>query len=146
MQFRNANVLDYLNKILQESVGCPSDVTYDHIHKGKKESRELTKVTLVNFRSNADREKAFNVLKDKTLKDTSGCSLSCKRARTAQQKNRNDILFKAEELVKKSCKKNEKIKIDFKNRYVTCNSQMACEQDRESVRGNFVDDFTQQHF
>ena len=28
--------VDYLNKILQESVGCPSDVTYDHIHKGKK--------------------------------------------------------------------------------------------------------------
>ena len=85
----------------------------------------MTKVTLVNFRSNADREKAFNVLKDKTLKDTSGCSLSCKRARTAQQKNRNDILFKAEELVKKSCKKNEKVKLDFKKRCVLCDEDIV---------------------
>ena len=138
--------VDSLNKLLSDTVGCASDVSYDHIHKGKRDSRELTKVTLINFRSNSDREKAFLLLKDKSVKDSSGSALSCKRARTMQQKNRSDVLFKAEELINKSCSQGERIKIDFKNRCVTCNSQIAFEQDRESIRGNFVGDFTQLHF
>ena len=105
--------------------------------KGKVDSRMASKVSLIEFRSNSDRDKAFKILEKKTPTDTTGTTLVCKRARTMNQKNRNDKLLQAEDMIKKSCNNGDIIKIEWKERQVTCNKVPAFTQDRDSPAGSF---------
>ena len=91
--------VECLQKILRETPGCPLPANFDHVHRGKRDERVPTKVTLIEFCSNTDREYVFEALKSSSLKDAPGAMIVCKRARTAMQKQRNDSLIKAEGLV-----------------------------------------------
>ena len=50
-----------LEQLFSGVPGCPSPVFFDHIHKGKAGERSVTEVSLVEFRSNADHEKTFEL-------------------------------------------------------------------------------------
>ena len=54
-----------LEAILSETVGGPKPVGVEHAHKGKRDERAPTKVSLFEFRNRADREVALQLLSDK---------------------------------------------------------------------------------
>ena len=133
-----SNRLVSLEKILRESSGCPLQIRFDHIHRGKPDQRVVTKVTLVEFASNADREFVFKALKDTQLKDGTGAKIVYKRARTTLQKNRNDNLIKAEGLIKTRVGSSGKlVKIDWENRQVVLAEEVLFSQSRDSISENF---------
>ena len=64
-----------LEKLIRENPECPATVGFDHIHRGKRDAREPTKVTLLEFLSYSDREKAFKYLQSKDALDITGAKL-----------------------------------------------------------------------
>ena len=131
----------HLEKLFSDVSGCPSPVYFDHIHKGKAGERSVTKVSLVEFRCNADREKAFQLTKDLEFKDGSGAKLGCKRARTNLQKQRNDALVGAERALKEKLGASADVKIDWENRRVVSKGEPAFEQKRGEVSGVYLAKF-----
>ena len=130
-----------LEDCMNNVIDCPAHVGIEHVHKGKKGSREVTHVSLIEFRSNADREKAFEVLSSEVVKDEKDGSLMFKRARSSVQKQRNDFLVKACDLIKKKAPAGKEVKIDWKNRKVLCQGEDAFIQDRELSGGSFANSF-----
>ena len=110
-------------KVIEDALGklpgCPSHQGIEHIHKGLKDARVPTKVSLIEFRSNNDREVAIRMLLNSHEKDLTGANIDFKRARTALQRQRNDNLVKAEALMKKAAKDTDQVKIKtrVKNQY-----------------------------
>ena len=102
-----------------------------------------TGVTLVEYKTNQDREKAFVLLSGKTMKDSAGSSIVCKRGKTQMQRDRNSKLQKAEEEIKKQCTHGETVKIDWKERSVTCQDVAAYTQDKDGLSDNSLSPFTQ---
>ena len=101
----------------------------------------------MEFASNNEREKAFALLKDGPKpKDGKGAELTIKRARTSQQRDRNDRLFKAKDLITKSCKYGEEVKIDFEHRQILCKNVPAFIQNKDDAGGNFLPPFEQLYF
>ena len=133
-----SNRVACLEKILRETSGCPLQTRFDHIHRGKPDQRVVTKVTLVEFASNADREFVFKALKDAQLKDGTGAKIVCKRARTTLQKNRNDNLIKAEGLIKTRAGSSANlVKIDWENRQIVLGEEVLFSQSRDTTSGTF---------
>ena len=133
----------HLEKLFADVPGCPIPLSIDHVHKGKAGERTPTKVSLVEFRSNTDREKAFNLVKDLEFKDDSGSKLACKRARTNLQKTRNDALVEAEGFLKKKVDVPGDIKIDWKNRQVVTKDDVpAFVQQRGESSGSYQSVFS----
>ena len=126
---------------MNETPGCPSFVACETICRGKGDARVPTKVTVVEFKNNADREKALTLLTDKQLKDKTGASIVCKRAKTASQRDRNFKLQKAEEEVKKLCKSSQTVKIEWKDRQILCNGVPAFIQNKDDSSGIFLPPF-----
>ena len=114
---------------------------FDHIHRGKAGERSVTKVSLVEFRCNADREKAFELTKGLDFKDGSGAKLGCKRARTNLQKQRNDALIGAEKALKEKLGIPGDVKIDWENRRVVSKGEPAFEQKRGEASGIYLSQF-----
>ena len=129
--------VDYLNKVLRDNPGTCLPVRFEHVHKGKRDERVPTKVSLIEFGSNADREAVFKILQGLDLKDNSGAKVTCKRAKTVLQKQRNDSLVKAEGLIKSKAESGATVKIEWEKREVSCNGVTAFSQFRESASGNF---------
>jgi hypothetical protein len=130
-----------LNGFVGASEGCPLPIGIDHIQKGRAGERVPTKVSLIEFRSNSDREKAFNLLKDRDLKNADGSKLTCKRARTSFQKQRNDELITAEKLLKEKHESPSDVKINWQERSVDIKEVAAFLQNRNSTTGKFTDPF-----
>ena len=59
------------------------------------------------------------------------------------QRDRNGKLQKAEEEIKKQCTHGETVKIDWKERSVTCQDVAAYTQDIDESSENFLSAFTQ---
>ena len=121
---------------------CPVIMAIDHIHKGKRDERIPTKVSLIEFRSNGDREKALKKLEDRDLKDSTGSKLTAKRARTNLQKQRNDLLIKAESLIKVKHRQLDEVKINWRESQVVVKNVPAFCQDKEGSSGSFLPPFT----
>ena len=105
-----------------------------------------TKVSLIEFRSNNDREVAIRMLLNSHEKDLIGANIDFKRARTALQRQRNDNLVKAEALVKKAAKDTDQVKIKWQERQVECNANPAYIQNKEGNSGRFLAPFSDLHF
>ena len=129
--------VDYLNKILRDNRGTCLPVRIEHVHKGKRDERVPTKVSLIEFGSNADRETVFKIFQGLELTDNSGAKVVCKRAKTALQKQRNDNLIKAEGLIKAKALSGATVKIEWEKREVNCNGETAFSQCRDSASGEF---------
>ena len=119
--------------------GCPKIVSCETIHKGKRNARVPTHMTLVEFQTNSDREKALVLLEGKAMTDSSGASLVSKRAQTATQRERNMKLQKAEEEIKK--KTSEAVKIEWNERQVLCKGVPAFIQNKDDSGGKFLAPF-----
>ena len=130
-----------LEAILTEAVGCPKCIGIDHIHKGKRDERTPTKVSIVEFRNRSDREVAFRLLSGKQLTDDTEAKVSCKRARTGLQKQRNDKLIKANDVLKQNCVSQDLVQIDWKERRVLVNATPAFVQGQETAEGSFLPPF-----
>ena len=130
-----------LEKIFADISGCPRPVNIEHVFKGKAGERSVTKVSLLEFRSNAEREKAFALVKGLNLQDNSGAKLACKRARTNLQRQRNDGLIAAEGNLKKQFGEPGEVKIDWEHRQVKCKGEPAFIQDRVGLTGSYVGKF-----
>ena len=50
-----------------ETLGCPNSVGVDHILKGESGAREITKVPLLEFPSNVEREIILKVLEGQDI-------------------------------------------------------------------------------
>ena len=98
-----------IKEIVSGVAGFPDVVSCDTIHKGKRDARVPTHMTLIEFQSNSDREKALVLLEGKNMTDSSGAVLVSKRAQTEIQRDRNIKLQKAEEMINKET--NEIVKI-----------------------------------
>jgi len=129
--------VECLRKILVETPGCPLPANFDHVHRGKRDERVPTKVTLIEFCSNTDREFVFKALKSASLKDGTGATIVCKRARTSMQKQRNDSLIKAEGLVKAKIGPSCKAQINWQERHVAEGEEIFFTQDRDFPGGVF---------
>ena len=144
--FADANLAGRVARI-QEIVtgipGFPSVVSCETIHKGKRDARVPTHMTLVEFQSNRDREKEFVLLEGKSMTDTSGAALVSKRAQTEMQRERNMKLQKAEEEIKK--KTSETVKIEWKERQVLCKDVPAFIQNKDDSGGKFFAPFLELH-
>ena len=130
-----------LEAILAETVGCPKCVGIDHVHRGKRDERTPTKVSILEFRNRNDREVALQLLSPKQLQDDVGSKLVCKRARTGLQRQRNDKLVKASDALKQRCTSGEKVEIDWKERRVLVAAAAAYVQARETTEGSFLPPF-----
>lgn len=130
-----------LNGLVGASEGCPLPIGIDHIQKGRAGERVPTQVSLIEFRSNADREKAFNLLKDRDLKNGDGSKLTCKRARINFQKQRNDELIAAEKLLKEKHDSPADVKINWQERSVEVKEAPVFLQNRNSTTGKFTEPF-----
>ena len=84
-----------IQNALSSFVDCPKFVSIETVHSGKRGERIPTGITLVEFLSNADREKVFAYLKDKALMDAIGVKIILKRGSTSQQRESNAKLVKA---------------------------------------------------
>ena len=84
-----------------------------------------------------DREIAFKLLGNKDLKDATEAKIVCKRARTAQQKQRNDVLIKALEALK-THNVGSDVKINWQERRIDVNNSPAFVQSRDSSSGSFL--------
>ena len=84
-------------------------------NKQSAETRQITPVTLVEFKSRASRETFLTQLRSKNLelKNADGQLMKVERAKTAFQMERNQSLYKAEQIIKKSLEL-ELLKIDGK--------------------------------
>ena len=120
-------------------------INIDHIHKGSRDNREVTHVSLIEFRSNGEREKALDILAKISAEDSLKGKLAIKRARTALQKQRNDVLIKACDLIKEKTCPGQDVKIDWKNRKVTCQGNDGFIQMRDSTEGSFHGSFQALH-
>ena len=104
-------------------------------------------MTLLEFQSNVEREKAFALMQGKTITDSTGASLTCKRAKTSEQRDRNTKLQKAEQEIKKQCSHGEEIKIEWSERRVTCKVRGASAstpvfiQNKTDSSGEFLSPF-----
>ena len=79
------------------------------------------------------------MLKDKNLKDARGGNISCKRAQTATQRDRNTHLFKARDEIKKH---NAGAKVDLLTRRVVLPGDVpAYVQDKDGLGGKFASPF-----
>ena len=124
---------------LKDIPHCPRVCNYDHIHKGKTGERQPTAVSIVEFANNAQREQVFSFLKDKALQDKKGGKVSCKRAQTAMQRDRNSNLFKACDEIKKC---NSEAKVEFLSRRVILPGNVpAYVQDKDGLGGHFLPPF-----
>ena len=77
-------------------------INVETIFKGSPGARSPTGVCLVELPTRAIREEVLTVLQSKSLKDSKDSLLVVKRGRTLQQKNRNDALRSALDIIKKS--------------------------------------------
>ena len=105
--------IDTLNKVLAANPGTCLSIRYDHVHKGKRDERMSTKVSVMEFASNSGREAVFKVLQKVDMKDNSGATFVCKRVKTGMQKQRNGILIKAEGKVNSAPSSDAVIKLDW---------------------------------
>ena len=112
-------------------------ISTDTIHRGKYNERVPTKVTLIEFASNAGREKALTLLSGKILNDSTGASLTCKRAKTPAQKERNTKLQTAEKEIQKHCTAGDNVKIEWETRRVLCKGLPAFIQHKDDSSGDF---------
>ena len=94
-------------------------IRYDHVHRGKRDERVPTKVSVMEFGSNSDREAVFKILQKLDMKDNSGAAIVCKRAKTAMQKQRNDNLIKAEGQIKSAAASGAVINLHWEKREIT---------------------------
>jgi len=136
------NRLSCIEQMLAGAAGCPKSVACDTIHRGKFDARVPTKVTLIEFASNTDREKALVLLSGKTLHDSTGALLKCKCASTSSQRDRNTKIQNAEKEIQKMCVKGETVKIEWTSRRVLCNNVPAFVQHKEDSSGDFLPPFT----
>ena len=95
-----------------------------------------TKITLVEFSSNDQREKALKVLADQPIRDLTGALLRVKRALTAFQRERNISLIKAEDVLKKQGVSDAKI--DWKERQISCKGVPLFVQGKSESGGRFL--------
>ena len=130
-----------IDQLISKAKGCPSVLHVDHIHKGPKNNREMIHVSLLEFRSNGEREKAFDYLAKISAKDAKEGKLTVKRARSSLQKQRNDMLVKAHDLIKGEADPGHEVKLDWKSRKVTCQGSDAFIQYRTSNQGIFQKPF-----
>ena len=79
-----------LQKIMDEKTGCPRSLGIDHIHRGKRDDRQPTKVSIIEFRNNADREQAFKLMQDSDFKDGTGAKIT---SRGQEQPSRRSIMI-----------------------------------------------------
>ena len=121
-----------LNGFVGTAVGCPLPIDIDHIQKDRAGERAPTKVSLIEFRSNTEREKAFNLWKDRDLKNDDGSKLTCKCARTNFQKQRNDELIAAEKLLKEKHDSPSDVKINWQDHSVEVKEAPVFFQNRNS--------------
>ena len=84
LQERMKSLEDHFRKLKE----FPVVSNFETVHKAKKEVRKPTKVTLVEFKSNSDRERALSLLQNKDLKDSTGSVMTVKRAKIAFQRER----------------------------------------------------------
>ena len=131
-----------LGNILQEMSACPPYVHIEHFHKGKFNERTPTKGSLIEFRSRTDRDIALKLLEAKEVEDETHAKLVFKRARTALQKQRNDMLIKAETTLKQHAPGGSDMKIAWKERRIEVNSDPAFVQNRDSPSRSFLAPFT----
>ena len=136
-----ANRVAKIQEILSGCAGCPKLISTDTIHRGKHNERIPTKVTLIEFQSNAEREKALTLLSGKNLNDSTGASLTCKRAKTSAQKERNTKLQNAEKEIQKHSATGDNVKIEWETRRVLCKNLPAFVQHKDDSSGDFLPPF-----
>ena len=87
------------------------------------------------------------MLEDKVLTDSTGAKIAIKRGKTAQQRDRNTKLQKAESEMKKCAPgKSETVKINWKDRTVEYDGKACFRQNRNDNFVNFAEPFTQVEF
>ena len=115
---------------------CPAHVSVETIFKDRADARVPTKISLVEFASNDQREKALKLLTGQIVRDSTGTPLKIKRALTAFQRERNTSLIKAEDILKKTGI--DDAQIDWKGRQITSKGMPAFVQGKSESGGRFL--------
>ena len=128
-----------------------SHFTIEHIYKGPAGQRVLTDMCLIDLGSNSTREKVLKDLSSKpVIKDQARGELNFDRAKTASQLQRNAILRKVQDLVKKDERaRGKKVEIVWrmtdttnKDREITVENVSVFRQTIDDMKGSFLDPFT----
>ena len=98
----------------------------------------MTGLSLVEFSSASDREVALSKLKNLEVKDDAGGKISIRGALTFAQRGRNRDLQQAKTLLDGHCQGGEEISINWKDRSVLVENEVAFRQARGLGLGSFV--------
>ena len=103
-----------------------------------------SKVSIMTFESQKDRDKALDLFKDSRFVDAGGKSLLLKPALSFSSRERNKALIRANRLLEDFLRKEdspERPEIDWKERKVWVSGEVAFSQAKEGLGGEFLGPF-----
>ena len=123
--------------MLKDKVKVVQSVLVENSYNGPHGNRKLTKNAYAEFASVADTKKALEALKDFKW-EVGSLPITIKQSRTQQQSQRNWALTEADRLIKAHASSNgAEITLEWKDRAVKVNGQIAFQQNKIDVGGTF---------